>query len=211
MDEITARNLLPISIRRDERSAAFAETLWSDLDRDLTILLVYYVDRVNPSALPHLAAHLDVLGYKGWILARNDLERRELLKIAFELHRYAGTRHSLKLALSWLGFDQKFEIEENPGNVYDGLSIVAQDGRATFGGSRIGQFSIRTSGQRSFSLQDVGLIVKLIDAWKPTSRHLFDLYLNDVPVFRQLRLYDGRYSHDGGIDYSGFEVVPVPT
>lgn len=202
--------VLPPSVRSDLRSRAFVDAVWRKLlCLDLTSVLIYRFDTVPESALYYLAEAFDVLGYKGWILAETEEEKRELLKIAFDLHRYAGTRYAIRRALEWLGFDVDFEIVENPGSYYDGLTFD-YTGDLTYSGALLGQFSVRASGGPVLNLNQVAWIVKLIETWKPLSRKLFDLYLNDIPVFRNLRLYDGTWFYDGSVDYSGYIIEEVP-
>lgn len=94
--------LLPAGIR-DERSLA----LLSLLDRldalDLTRLLIYGIDGVEASALPHLGWQFHVMGAEGWELAVSEGQRRALIKRALELHRYKGTRWAVRQALDALG------------------------------------------------------------------------------------------------------------
>lgn len=71
----------------------------SDIDR--SPVLVYLVDQVNASALPHLAEQLHLLG-EGWQFTRDDDERRKLLKRAVELHRYKGTPWAIQQVLETL-------------------------------------------------------------------------------------------------------------
>ena len=74
-------------------------------DYDLGKLLVYVIDDLDASALPFLAEQFDVLGWKGWRLAKTESDQRELLKRAIELHRYKGTEWAIIEALKSIGFD----------------------------------------------------------------------------------------------------------
>jgi P2-related tail formation protein len=71
---------------------------------DLSKLLVYLIDNVDASALPHLGAQFDVLGYKGFKMAQDEAGQREILKRAIELHRYKGTEWAIMQALESIGF-----------------------------------------------------------------------------------------------------------
>jgi phage tail P2-like protein len=82
---------------------------------DLTPLLVYIIDHVDASALPHLAWQFHI---EGWELAQTEQEKRNLIKKAIELHRYKGTKWSVINALSAAGYDvdlkEWFEYQGNP-------------------------------------------------------------------------------------------------
>lgn len=93
--------LLPPPLAGDERFRALGKTAARISDIDLSPLLVYLVDTVNATALPHLAEQLHLLG-EGWQFARDDDERRRLLKRAVELHRYKGTRWAIQQVLETL-------------------------------------------------------------------------------------------------------------
>ena len=80
------------------------ETLNELIDRlgtlDLTPLLVYIIDHVDSSALPHLAWQFHI---EGWELAQTEQEKRNLIKRAIELHRYKGTLFGIKTACTLAG------------------------------------------------------------------------------------------------------------
>lgn len=97
MDDV----LLPPPLGGDERFQALGKIASRLSDIDLTPLLVYLVDTVDASALPHLAGQFHILG-EGWQFARNEAEQRNLLKRAIELHRYKGTRWAIQQVLESL-------------------------------------------------------------------------------------------------------------
>ena len=80
------------------------ETLNELIDRlgtlDLTPLLVYIIDHVDSSALPHLAWQFHI---EGWELAQTEQEKRIFIKRAIELHRYKGTLFGIKTACTLAG------------------------------------------------------------------------------------------------------------
>ena len=123
--------LLPPAID-DERFRAFLQSILGELEAiDLGVLEVWDFDNVHSSVLPHLAEELNVMGYRGWLLADSEAQKRELLKLAIELHKHAGTPYSIERSLKAVGFLAAVVIE-NPVRVfrYDGLfnydgSIVA--------------------------------------------------------------------------------------
>ncbi|MFZ5659205.1 MAG: phage tail protein I [Pseudomonadota bacterium] len=93
--------LLPPPLAGDARFRALGQLAARISEMDLSPLLVYLVDTVNASALPNLAEQLHILG-EGWQFARDDNERRRLLKRAIELHRYKGTRWAIQQVLETL-------------------------------------------------------------------------------------------------------------
>lgn len=93
--------LLQPPLAGDKRFQALSTLAARISDVDLSPLLIYLVDTVHASALPNLAEQLHILG-EGWQFARDDEERRRLLKRAIELHRYKGTRWAIQQVLETL-------------------------------------------------------------------------------------------------------------
>ncbi|HSA05864.1 MAG TPA: phage tail protein I [Candidatus Gastranaerophilales bacterium] len=108
-------NLSPLN---DISSKAFDELLSRFNSLDTNKLLVYLVDTVDASALPHLAEQFHILGNEGWLFASAEQEKRELIKNAIELHRYKGTKYALRKVLEILNLNGKirewFEYQGNP-------------------------------------------------------------------------------------------------
>lgn len=98
------KRLIPDGIR-DVSTEALNELIDRLGTLDLTPLLIYIIDQVNSSALPHLAEQFHVTGLEGWELARTDAEKRGLIKRAIELHRYKGTVRAIKDVLRVLGLE----------------------------------------------------------------------------------------------------------
>ena len=101
---------LPSSLAKDPNYQALVRLLdqWQELD--LTRLLIYWLDDVDVSALPHLAKQFHVLGLEGWDYAMTETEQRELLKQAVELHRYKGTPWAVRQGIRHIHPD--IDIEE---------------------------------------------------------------------------------------------------
>ncbi|TAM00811.1 MAG: phage tail protein I [Paraburkholderia sp.] len=95
--------LTPV-LMADERFRILAELVDERFGNiDLSALLVYLIDTVHESALPHLAEQFHVMGFEGWELARSAEERRALIHNAIELHRYKGTPWAIEQILVTLG------------------------------------------------------------------------------------------------------------
>ena len=86
---------------------------------DMSQLLIYFVNTVNPAVLPILAQEFDLSGNKGWNFAVDEPAQRELLKKSIQLHRYMGTPWSIYQALQMVGITSG-TIMENIGVVGDG-------------------------------------------------------------------------------------------
>ncbi len=108
-------NLSPLN---DISSYAFDEVFarYNTLETDR--LLVYLVDKVDASALPHLAEQFHIMGNEGWLYATTEQEKRNLIKNAIELHRYKGTKYALRKVLEILNLNGKirewFEYSGDP-------------------------------------------------------------------------------------------------
>lgn len=123
------QRLLPSSIR-DASTDAMAVLIDRTGTVDITPLLVYLIDNVAASALPHLAEQFSVTGYDGWALANGETDRRELIKQAIELHRHKGTGWAVKQAIAALGFAGEIsEWFEYGGDPYRfRVSVIIPDG-----------------------------------------------------------------------------------
>lgn len=107
---------------------------------DLSILLVYMFDTVPAAALPALASQFDIEGYKGFGVAKNEQEKRDVLKNAIALHRHKGTPWAVKQSLTNLGY-ARVEIIEGLGAYYDGK--YPHDATVTYGGANWANFIVR--------------------------------------------------------------------
>lgn len=93
--------LIPPALAGDPRMQAMGVVAQRLSHLDLQPLMVYLVDTVPASALPHLADQFHLLG-EGWQFARNEEERRKLIKRAIELHRHKGTKWAVQQVLETL-------------------------------------------------------------------------------------------------------------
>lgn len=95
--------LIPAGIR-DASTLALNDLIDRMGTVDLTPLLVYLIDNVSSSALPHLAEQFNVTGYEGWLQTTNTAERRALIKTAIAKHYYKGTPYSIRQAIEDMGY-----------------------------------------------------------------------------------------------------------
>ena len=110
MSEITPLN--------DISSKVFDELFARFQSLDTNVLLVYLIDSIDASALVHLADQFHIMGNEGWLQAKTEAEKRELIKNAIELHRYKGTKYALIKVLNSLNIngeiDEWFEYDGDP-------------------------------------------------------------------------------------------------
>lgn len=193
------------------------------LDMQVQENRVYLIDEVRASALYFLAQQFNVLGYKGWILAEGEQERRDLIKRAIELHRYKGTPWAVKESIRSLGFNDVTLIERVGliTNYYNGAII--HNGAEVYGGEDTGEwatFSVIINGSNWSQAIDgnyVTALLALIDEYKNVRSHLIDVILrldfedsmdmldddsmgNDVELEDEL---DMTLNYDGTATYSG--------
>ena len=123
------KRLIPDGIR-DERTGALYELIDRLGNIDLTPLLIYIIDNVDSSALPHLAEQFHITE-EGWEFAKTEQEKRELIKKAIEAHKHKGTLYAIKQIFNALGLDAEvwewFEYGGQPYRFKLMLKSVVQD------------------------------------------------------------------------------------
>lgn len=173
-------DILPESIR-DLRFRGFLDAV----DKAIALpagMQLLDIDAAPSSALPYLGELLDVMGYKGWVMATTDAQKRELLKSAIAIHRAAGTPYSIKRVLVSLGFANA-TITENP--------MIA-------GVQRLGEFTVSLNpGSRVIQPGEEALIQAIIETWKPASRQLAGLFVYEPLYLDGSVLLNGQYTLDG--------------
>ncbi|MBI4835934.1 MAG: phage tail protein I [Candidatus Abawacabacteria bacterium] len=111
------RRLVPDGIK-DQSTIEYNKLLDRIAELDLSTLLVYIIDNVNASALPHLAEQFHVMGNEGWLLADTEAKKRSLVKTAIDRHRYKGTKYAILQVLEVLnmegGVQEWFEYAGDP-------------------------------------------------------------------------------------------------
>lgn len=99
-------NLSPIN---DLSSKTFDELFSRFQNLDTECLLIYLFDKVEESALVHLAEQFHITGNEGWTNCSTISEKRELIKNSLNLHRFRGTKFSLLRVLEILGLNGHLE------------------------------------------------------------------------------------------------------
>lgn len=193
--------ILPPSIREDELMQALLDTHERIFELDLGVLLIHDFDNVIADALPALAEQFLVTGYRGWLLAETEADKRTLLKNAIALHKTAGTPYAIRLAMASIGFPNAV-VEENPPLRYDGSWTY--DGNEVYNGKKLGAFIVTLAPDRApVSTAQIELIIQLINIWKTTRSELIDLRIGSISLFRNLLLYNGQWNYDGSQTYDG--------
>lgn len=90
---------------RDESNEALNDLGDRLTELDLSPLLVYLIDLVSPSALPHLMDQFHVLGMEGSRLAVSEGDRRSIIKGSFDAHRHKGTLYGVRRAIESVGLN----------------------------------------------------------------------------------------------------------
>lgn len=150
----------------DKSSIAFDELFQRFTELDITPLLVYLID--NSSALAHLAEQFHITGKEGWLVSKDENEKRLLIKNSIELHKYKGTKYALNKVLETLNLEGKIvEWFEYSGDPYCFKAEI----------------DLLTRGLSKSIYQD---LVDLINEYKNERSHLesFRIYLkatSDVP------------------------------
>lgn len=120
--------LIPPGIR-DANTLALNELIDRMGTVDIRPLLIYLIDNVAASALPHLAEQFNVTGYEGWLQATNEAERRALIKSAIAKHYYKGTPYAIKQVIADLGLQAKVsEWFDYAGDPYHFMVEVTTNG-----------------------------------------------------------------------------------
>lgn len=120
-------------IERDQRARALAELgLRLDLT-DTPKLMPRLVDLVLADHLELLAEARSIVGVDGYWLAESDEARRNLIRGAYELHRYKGTPWSIREIVRRLGFGAVQIQEGFGGHTHNGA--ISRNGLYSYGHS----------------------------------------------------------------------------
>lgn len=181
-------NRIPTALQDDPRFSNFlkvSDYLWDLLPE----LRLYKVETAPESALFELAATLQVLGFKGWLLATNTDSRQELIRSAIALHKAAGTRWSVIEGIRAAGFENAKLIEgvNLPGGGFDpwGVTIELDSLAPIDGAAQNVPDTVRS------------LIEKIAQNWLPIYARLDAIAVRLVITFNGARKLDGSTLLDG--------------
>jgi len=127
-------SLIPESIMSAE--TIIFNDLLDRLDNiDLSTILVYLIDLVDPSALPHLAQQFSITDKEGWDLATTDSDKRNLIKNAIPLHKLKGKKKGILYALEVLGMQGNIQLwNEYNGDPYH-FKVTVTSSSKTYDGT----------------------------------------------------------------------------
>ncbi|WP_207848874.1 MULTISPECIES: phage tail protein [unclassified Pseudomonas] len=173
---------LPPALASDERFSILCDLLQESLDGiDINAMLVYLVDLMKPSILPHLADQFSLMDEVAWLLAESDDAKRNLIKSAAELHRFKGTPWAIREVFRVLGFGE-IRIDE-------GVSPGA-DSDSVWSLYRVALL------ERVITNEQAAMLRRLLLTVAPARCRLVDLDYQAVPLrYNGLANYDGQYNH----------------
>jgi phage tail P2-like protein len=175
-----------INDTRFQALAAIASDHLGRITDALPKLLVYRLDDVDASLLPHLAWQFHVMGVEGWDIAADDAARRALVRSAFELHRYKGTPWAVKKAAS-AAIGLTIAVEEEPGD------------------ARWAAYQIDPG--RVLTREEAARLVVTAGAWGPARAKLRRVYhgydLRPIVASGSVALDEGLLDDDSGVDLDG--------
>lgn len=185
--------LIPGSVN-DPSAQAYNEMAERLGTLDITCLLVYLVDLVDASVLPHLIEQFHVAGIEGGALAESDADRRELIKQSIAMHKRKGTPGSIKRAIRAAGFGE-VTIIERPGELnYDGT--YSYNGLNTYGLAAGAWAHYHVRLERPITNDQAVLLRALCAEFAPARCRLLSLIYTEVAIrYNATAVYDGSYNH----------------
>ena len=188
--------LVPPGIR-DQSTLALADLIDRATTLGLPPLLIYWIDLVAESALPHLLEQFHVAGDEGAALAENATNHRSLIKRAIALHRYKGTPYGLKAAIRNSGFGEAEIIEGDVDGIrYDG--DAAHDGEIDHGGGGTYRWAVYSVYllDRPVTEEQAEKLRALCTEFAPRRCHLARIIYGSVPLrYNGVGFHDGAYIH----------------
>lgn len=160
---------------------------------DVSPVLVYDIDRVAASALPHLAEQFG-MSYL-FILCRADADKRALLKNAHMLNRKNGSVWALREIIRRIGFG---EI-----NLIEGQAIPRRDGSALRNGWRdhgnpVNWANLRILLAQPCNTKQSALLRGIITKWIPARCQLLGIEFMAGNLTHNQQIYrNGLFNHGG--------------
>lgn len=197
---MTDRRWYPDVIATDARLSALADLSARLESLPVEKALTHLVDAVDERLLPVLAWGWHVTDLEGWWLADTPAKRRQLLARAIALHRKKGTPWAVKEALKQVGFEVEIIDQTAQRALYAPFMPLKIDGSWRLDGAHAirpierlaavpqiqhwAQFIARVNLADARNADGLALARRLIDEWKPVSRHqIFLLWLLLVADF----------------------------
>lgn len=186
-------SLLVPALRNDATMQAMESLIRRLLEQDAAAVVVMDVDNLPASAIQHMAEQLSILDEPAWELAETDSARRNLLKRAFELHRFKGTLYAVRLVFSMLGLGDVQILEGRGGKIRDGTYI--RNGYVVRGDASEQWAVYRVICSRLLTLQQAAVARRMLAYIAPARCALYDIDFSGAALIRNgYAKRDGTYS-----------------
>ena len=188
-----AASLLVPPLRDGDALDAYERLTRRLLEQDVRPVVVVDIDRLPSSALPHMAEQLSISDEPAWELAESETVKRNLLKHAFELHRYKGTAHAVRMVFRLLGLGEVDILEGRGGRSRNGR--WRRDGYAMRGDASMQWAVYRIVCYRRLTVAQAAMARRMLGSLVPVRCALFDIDFSKAILIRNgLASRDGLYS-----------------
>lgn len=186
-------SLLIPALRSDATMKAFESLTRRLLDQNVPAVVVMDIDNLPTSAIQHMAEQLSILDEPAWELAETDAARRNLLKRAFELHRFKGTVYAVRLVFLMLGLGEIEIIEGRAGHIRDGTYV--RNEYIVRGDASVQWAVYRVICKRLLTLKQANTARRMLSYIAPARCVLYDIDFSGAALIRNgYAVRDGIYS-----------------
>lgn len=162
-------------------------------DLPIDKLLIRLIDLVDSEHLPILADSMSVADADGYWLAESDEAQRNLIKGAYDLHRYKGTPWAVKEIVKRLGFGNATLIEGFGDKIHDG-KIARRDGAYVYGHPDRWAY-YRIIIDEPITIEQANLLRKTLTAFAPARCVLSALDFTQASIRHNGKIVrDGRFT-----------------
>ena len=189
-----AVSLLVPPLRQDATLDAAERLTRRMLDaQHVSAVVVMDIDRLPESALQHVAERFSLTDEPSWELAETDAVRRQLLRRAFELHRYKGTPYAIRMVFRLLGLGEVDILEGRGGRKRDGR--WGRDGFAVRGDASMQWAVYRIVCYRRLTVMQADAARRMLASLVPARCALFDIDFSKAVLIRNgIARRDATYS-----------------
>lgn len=188
-----AESLLVPPLRDGDVLDAYERLTRRLLEQDVRPVVVVDIDRLPSSAFPHMAEQLSISDEPAWELAETDAVKRNLLRYAFELHRYKGTIYAVRMVFRLLGLGEVDVLEGRGGRRRDGQT--RRDGYGMRGDASVQWAVYRIVCYRLLTSAQADMARRMLASMVPARCALYDIDFTKAAVIRNgFARRDGTYS-----------------
>ena len=163
----------------------------------VSTVVVMDIDHLPDSAIQHVAERFSLTDEPAWELAESDAARRQLLKRAFELHRYKGTPYAVRLVFELLGLGEAFIEEGRAGLTFDGGRPY--DGFSQYGSDQ--HWAVyRVFFQRLLTAAQAATARRMLALIAPARCALYEINFAGASL-----IYNGFASYDGAYSFGAYK------